>query len=363
MGTDLSIDQENLDQGVRTFNRVVGVGGIGFGICFELEGNHDLGRSESRPAKLTDARDYCKLHIIIHYLATLLNNNSAPHVHLVPVGKVGADANGVRLLDEMKKVGIDIKHVDALDDMPTLFSVCYQYPDRSGGNITTSNSAASRITFNDLEFTRSLFQESQNRAIALAVPEVPLEIRKQLLQIATESGAFRVGSFTASEMLEAKNSGVFNLLDLVALNAEEASVLVESRFDPANPQAFLESCASAFSESPQRIWIVITAGELGAYGFDGNEWRHSAAVPTTVESTAGAGDALLAGTLSGLALGLPFTAKSTSPESIKSALDLGVLVGSYSVTSRHSIHPRASLGDVLMFARGGGIPRFASQLR
>src|SRR4029450_5120153 len=70
LGTNLSLDQENLDQGIRTFSRVVGVGGIGFGICFELEGNHDLGRSESRPAKLTDARDYCKLHIIMHYLAT-----------------------------------------------------------------------------------------------------------------------------------------------------------------------------------------------------------------------------------------------------------------------------------------------------
>jgi len=54
------------------YRRIVGVGGIGTGLFFALEGAHDLGRDESRPARLLDVRDYCKLHIVAHYAAVLL---------------------------------------------------------------------------------------------------------------------------------------------------------------------------------------------------------------------------------------------------------------------------------------------------
>ena len=54
------------------YQQLLGVGGIGTGILFALEGNHTLGREESRPGQLLDVRDYCKLHIIIHYVARLL---------------------------------------------------------------------------------------------------------------------------------------------------------------------------------------------------------------------------------------------------------------------------------------------------
>ena len=48
------------------FNQLIGVGGLGTGIFFELEGDHTLGRNESRPGRLLDVKDYCKLHIVIH---------------------------------------------------------------------------------------------------------------------------------------------------------------------------------------------------------------------------------------------------------------------------------------------------------
>ena len=55
------------------FRRLVGVGGIGAGLFFALEGDHqDLGRDESRPGRLLDVRDYCKLHIVAQYPTVLL---------------------------------------------------------------------------------------------------------------------------------------------------------------------------------------------------------------------------------------------------------------------------------------------------
>ena len=56
----------------RRYDVVVGTGGIGSGIFLALEGNRTLGREESRPADLLDQRDYCKLHIVSHYVRRLL---------------------------------------------------------------------------------------------------------------------------------------------------------------------------------------------------------------------------------------------------------------------------------------------------
>ena len=66
------------------FRRLVGVGGIGTGLFFALEGQHTLGRNESRPARLLNIRDYCKLHIISHYIAILLGAKPAAPVSCRP---------------------------------------------------------------------------------------------------------------------------------------------------------------------------------------------------------------------------------------------------------------------------------------
>ena len=39
---------------------------------FALDGNHTLGREESRSGHFLDRRDYCKLHIVSHYVCRLL---------------------------------------------------------------------------------------------------------------------------------------------------------------------------------------------------------------------------------------------------------------------------------------------------
>ncbi|HET8636983.1 MAG TPA: hypothetical protein VFL96_09045, partial [Acidobacteriaceae bacterium] len=56
---------------------VVGIGGIGTGVVFRLEGAHSLGREESREATLLPGRDFCKLHIVEHYIAALMGAKAA----------------------------------------------------------------------------------------------------------------------------------------------------------------------------------------------------------------------------------------------------------------------------------------------
>ena len=336
------------------FRRLVGVGGIGTGMFFALEGNHDLGRNESRPGRLLDVRDYCKLHIVAQYPTVLLGarEDHGPF-HVVPVGKVGIDEIGLRLRAEMERAGMDVRFVDALPGRPTLLSVCYQYPDGSGGNVTTVDSAAALVSERDVDHVERWLSPT---TIALAAAEVPIPVRRHLLRRATERGALRVASLTTTEVEEVQETGLLSLVDLLSVNEDEASALVGAPFPAGAPEPFLQRFSSALPGLRAGARLVVTVGARGAFAFDGTAWTHVPALPVGVVSTAGAGDALLGGVLTGLAAGLPFVPGGSPGESLagrplSSALELGVLVGAFKLTSPHTIPPDLSLDALLAFAR------------
>jgi sugar/nucleoside kinase (ribokinase family) len=340
------------------FRRLVGVGGIGAGLFFALEGNHDLGRNESRPGRLLDVRDYCKLHIVAQYPTVLLGaREDCGPFHVVPVGKVGIDETGLRLRAEMERAGMDVRFVDAVPGRPTLLSVCFQYPDGSGANVTTVDSAAALVGERDVDLVERWLSPT---AIALAVPEVPLAVRRHLLRRATERGALRVASLTTTEIEEVRETGLLSLVDLLSVNEDEAAALVGAPFPDGAPEVFLQRLAGAMPELPPGARLVVTAGARGAFAFDGTAWAHTPALPLAVVSTAGAGDALLGGVLTGLAAGLPFVPRAVSRTSLagrplSSAFELGVLVAGFKVTSPHTIPPDLSLDALVAFAREHGI--------
>lgn len=330
---------------------MVGIGGIGSGIFFALDGNHTLGRDESRLGTLLNIRDYCKLHITSHYVAVLLGAVPGGSFRVIPIGKVGDDAPGRQMIREMKAAGMETDHVEVLAGAPTLFSVCFQYPDGTGGNITTGNSAASRLGLADLDQQEELFAEP---ALALAAPEVPLATRAHFLNISARHRAFRAASFAAAEVAPAMELGMFRNLDLVSLNEGEAAVVAGREFDPADPAPFLQSCAKSLSASYPHLRFVVTAGSLGAFAFWQGAWDFCPAPKVPVASTAGAGDALLAGLLVAIAAGAPFIrhqpSLSRKERPLASALDFAVLLASYTVTSPHTIHPQAEISALLAFA-------------
>jgi sugar/nucleoside kinase (ribokinase family) len=340
------------------YRRLVGVGGIGAGIFFALEGNHDLGRNESRPGRLLDVRDYCKLHIVAQYPTVLLGarEDQGPF-HVVPVGKVGIDEAGLRLRAEMERAGMDVRFVDALPGRPTLLSVCFQYPDGSGGNVTTVDSAAALVGERDVDLVERWLSPS---AMALAAPEVPLAVRRHLLRRATEKGALRVASLTTAEIPEARETGFLSVVDLLSLNEEEAAALVGEPFPRESPEPVLRRLSDLALAAHPGMRLVVTAGARGSFAFDGCGWTHAPTLPVRVVSSAGAGDALLGGVLAGLAAGLPFAANTAhratlAARPLASALDLGALVAAFKVTSPHTIPPDLSLDAVLDFAREHGV--------
>jgi sugar/nucleoside kinase (ribokinase family) len=255
----------------------------------------------------------------------------------------------------MQATGMDVRFVEAVPGRPTLLSVCFQYPDGSGGNVTTVDSAASALTETDVDRAREWLS---SRAIALAAPEAPLGARRRLLERARETGALGAASLTTAEVAEARDTGLLSLVDLLALNEDEAAALAGEPWPAGDPGRFLERCAVVLRASQPDIRFVVTAGPQGAYGWDASAWTHVPALSVPVASTAGAGDALLGALLAGLAAGLPFasTARGGLDERpLESALDLGALAAAFKVTSPHTIPPGLTLDALVAFGRTQGV--------
>jgi ribokinase len=334
---------------------VIGVGGIGWGQFFRLGGTRTLGRNESRSAQLVDARDYCKLHIVLHWVAVLTRQDEVPP-HIVAVGNVGDDDPGRRLLDEMGSAGIDTRMVAVVPDRPTTYSVALQYPDGSGCNITSSNGASAGLTPSRVQQAVASIPSTATEPIAVSLPEVPMRTRRAFLAALNGRGAFRVASFTSAEIRGALRDGHLADVDLLALNEDEASSLVGRQMDHADPRAFLGDLADALTALQPAIQIVLTAGERGAFGFDRGSWDHCRAPrDLPVVSTAGAGDAFLAGVIAAGLAGLPLANPDRSGSSLRergvtSGLDLGVLVAALKIGAADTIPTGAGRSDVLGLA-------------
>jgi ribokinase len=318
------------------YQAMIGVGGIGSGSFFALHGDHTLGREESRSGHFLNRRDYCKLHIVSHYVQTLLG----PAFVTIPVGKVGNDEVGKKLCEEMKMAGLDISHVKFSENAQTLFGICLIYPDGSGCNLTIDNSACAQVSASFVATAKPEFMRFTGRGIALAAPEVPMEARIQLLELATKYKFLRVASFVSAEVEEVIDSGILRSIDLLAVNLDEAASVVRRSMEGERPESIVYAAVEAIQRINRQIQLSITAGINGSWSWDGTSLVHVPAFRTQVVSTAGAGDAHLSGMLAGLTAGL----------SIAHAQQLATLVAALSITSPHTINKEINRESLSAFA-------------
>ncbi len=319
------------------YQAMIGTGGVGSGSFFALEGDHTLGREESRAGRFLDRQDYCKLHIVSHYVQALLG----PGFAVIPASKVGADRHGQRLLAEMEEAGLDLRYMHVDKNRPTLFSFCYSYPDGSGGNLTTSDAATAAVDPDFINALEGEFARWPGQAIALAVPEVPLPARQRLLELGAAHRALGVAGLTSAEASSPQIWALLKNVDLLAINLDEARALGHAPQIECTPPEVLGRVAHRLQRARPGIRISLTAGKGGSWCWDGGAIGHTPAFETEAVSTAGAGDAHLAGLIAGLAVGL----------ALGEAHQLAGLVAGLSVQSPHTIHKqinRASLSD---FAR------------
>lgn len=307
---------------------VIGVGGIGTGTFVALRGNHTLGREESRAVRFLDYRDYCKLHIISHYVKTLLG----PDFPVMLIGKVGDDVIGRHLISEMEATGLDIRYVEISQDLQTLNSVCFLYPDGTGGNLTMDDSACSAVDAETVIGAKAAFEQYRGRGIVLAAPEVPLPARAQLLELGTRYNFLRAATFVTAEMEYVITSDIINHIDVLSINLDEAATIVGKSPEDEPPIVIVETAMQKLLDLNPKLKLCITAGRNGSWSSDGQTLVHVPVIPVEVVSTAGAGDAFLASLIVGHVAELPL------PEAHR----LATLVAALSITSPHTIHPGVS---------------------
>ena len=316
------------------FDHIIATGGIGSGMFFSLKDDHTLGRNESRMATLLPYKDFCKQHIILHYISVLLGAGKEGGFQSYPIGKVGDDEQGRSLIEKIKTAGMNSAAVTIAPNAATLFSVCFQYPDRTGGNITSENSASNEVSPEDITAFFETTQPQKNKEIILAVPEVPLPTRIRLLEYGRQRGSLNVSSVLSSEIDSFKEQKGFHLTDILFVNIDEAEHIANARIDIAN------NCITVLKDLNPSIAVIITDGANGSYCCTGNNLIHTPAICIDAVSTAGAGDAFLAGTLTGLCCGL----------TLDQAVNIGTLLAAYSVTAADTIHPNANAETLYDFA-------------
>lgn len=316
---------------------MIGVGGIGSGSFFELRGDHTLGREESRTGRFLPHRDYCKLHIISHYVNALLG----PSFETILIGKVGDAAAGARILSEMGSAGLDIRYIESIAGESTLFSFCFLYPDGTGGNLTVDDSACDKVDAAFVAQAIPEFRRLAGQGIALCTPEVPLAARKQLLLLATQYAFFRTASFVSGEIREASKMGLLEMIDLLSINTDEAAAIAGLSLDERQMDEIIETAILELKNRNPDMKVCITAGGGGSWCWDTQSIKHVPAFEIEAVGTAGAGDAYLAGIIAGEVVGLPLPV----------AQEMATLTSAMAVTSPHSINPDISWGSLQEFAR------------
>jgi len=291
---------------------------------------------------LLAVKDFCKLHIIFHYISVLIKDLKLDTA-VYPIGAVGDDPAGKELFSMMKQTGMNMEYVNIMENTPTLHSICFQFPDASGGNITENRSASSKVTSGMISDADSLLK--QKRAIVLSAPEVPLSGRREIINLGFNNQAFVVASFVSDEIESVLESGLLKKIDLLSVNLDEAAALGGVSGD-SSIEDIVQSCIKKAVQINPQIRLCITCGEMGIYGYHREKVVSLPVLNVTVENTAGAGDAVIAGMITGLMLGYPFMSDIG-----RSCLKLGRLIGAMSVTSPDTINFDINLLNLKQFQR------------
>jgi sugar/nucleoside kinase (ribokinase family) len=246
----------------------------------------------------------------------------------------------------MAEAGLDTRFVKVSLEHPTLYSFCFTYPDGSGGNLTTDDSACSMIE--PAAFAEAFFEfrEFRGRGVALAAPEVPLSVRSALLETGRRHDFFTVAAFASEEVLMALEQGMLENVGLLAMNRHEAAALARLPAEASSVRTIVESAMAVLVPRYPGLLVSITAGVQGSWIWEGNRLTHRTALEVNVAGASGAGDAHLAGLIVGLAAGL----------TLAQAHELAILLACFSVTSPHTIHPGATRRALREFAQQAGAP-------
>jgi ribokinase len=201
------------------------------------------------------------------------------------VGCVGDDADGIAIRDDLARAGVNTDLLFTLEDRRTGMAVVLVGP--SGENqIAVSPGANHGLAVADVDRARAMIDGA---AVLLLQLEVPPEVVRRAVQVASESGTTVVLNLSPAVAVD---GDTLAKVDVLVVNRGEAAFLLESA---AGADIALGDIADRLRDLGPAA-VVVTAGSAGAACATAGAIVPIEPVAVAVVDTTGAGDAF-AGTL------------------------------------------------------------------
>jgi ribokinase len=229
------------------------------------------------------------------------------------VGAVGDDADGASLLRELRAEGVDTTNVEIINRVRTGLALVSVF-DNGENSITVVPGTNFALTSERVSRAIKRIAHDSDSTVMVVQAELLPEIIESAVQTASDVGARSILNLAPYQPLSAE---VIAQCDPLVVNESEASSLVGWKVHDVATAAL---AASQIVKSTRSV--VITIGAQGAYWSDSTDAGHvPAPMVTDVLDTTGAGDAFVGALAAQIAGG----------ESLKRAVEVGVLAGSFAV--------------------------------
>ncbi len=223
------------------------------------------------------------------------------------LGRVGEDAFGKELLENLRENGVDASRVEAVRGVPTGSAFVTVTPDGENA-IVVSPGANRRFGADEV---KAAADDLRKARVVVAQLEVSTEAVESAACIVAEAGGrFLLNLAPPREVLNA----LLGLCDPLVVNAQEAAFLLG---DGASPE---ESAHQLLKLGPASV--VVTLGAAGAVLATGEDTKRFPAPDVEVVDTTGAGDAFVGALAAKLSEGVP----------LEEAVPYAVLAGTFAVT-------------------------------
>jgi len=205
---------------------------------------------------------------------------------------VGGDHDGVRIKDKLKSEGVDTRYVIRNENLPSNHHIVLNF---KGERTILIYHQPWKYHLPDLDKSRWIYFTSLSPTF---VDSNLVEQLTRYLETAGSNLVYNPGTFQIKAGIR-KSPRLLSLTKLFVVNLEEAKIILGFSEGEEMP---VKKLLKEISElGPQMV--IITDGEKGSFGYDGESFYHLGIFPAKLLEMTGSGDAYATGVLAGLFYG------------------------------------------------------------